>query len=162
MKLQNQIQFINLRKTYSFFSFDDFKIQVTEKELIITYFFNISNQFFFQPQLKIPINLNFKKEILSDFQIKNIVFQIGMVELISYWKATCSPNVIIKPFSLNEQQINFWKKLYFNGLGEFFFLNSINTDINSFMTFEFPEDAPFTKKGKFNPDNTYIIPVGGG
>jgi hypothetical protein len=53
---------------------------------------------------------------LSKEQIDILVFNIGMIELISYWKATCSPKIIIKPFKLSEKQINFRKKIYFYGL----------------------------------------------
>ena len=50
---------------------------------------------------------------------------LGMVELVSYWKITCSPQVVIEAGSLSEEQILWWKDLYFNGLGEFFYVNKI-------------------------------------
>ena len=65
--------------------------------------------------------------------IRNLLFHLGMVELVSYWKATCSPEVIVKPHHLDEWQAGWWKKLYFNGLGEFFYINKIETDIGSYM-----------------------------
>ena len=35
------------------------------------------------------------KNLNTDF-VKKMVFHMGLIELISYWKATCSKNVIIK------------------------------------------------------------------
>jgi len=161
MKVSNQMKFIELRKKYPFFSYEDFNLQITDKELVITYIFNISDKFLFQPKIRIPFHDIFKKELLSEIKMKSIVFQIGMVELISYWKTTCSERVIIKPYLLHKNQIVFWKKLYYNGLGEFFYLNSINTDMTSFMAIEC-QSTQVLKKEKYELLNSNIIPVGGG
>jgi len=155
------MKFIELRKKYPFFSYEDFNLQITDKELVITYIFNISDKFLFQPKIRIPFHDIFKKELLSEIKMKSIVFQIGMVELISYWKTTCSERVIIKPYLLHKNQIVFWKKLYYNGLGEFFYLNSINTDMTSFMAIEC-QSTQVLKKEKYELLNSNIIPVGGG
>ena len=74
---------------------------------------------------------------------KNIAFHIGLIELISYWKCTCSPNVIIKCGALNEEQKNWFKKLYYYGLGELFYTNGIKTDIESFMNIECQSDKTY-------------------
>ena len=87
-----------------------------------------------------------------------------MVELVSYWKCACPPKVIVKCGQLDEFQKNWWKKLYFGGLGEFFYRNGIETDIADFMTIEaeapsgsLPPVDPFGKERK-----GALIPVGGG
>lgn len=89
------------------------------------------------------------------------VFSLGMSELISYWKCACPPIVKINCGALNKDQIKWWKKLYYNGLGEYFYRNGIKTDLDSFMTIisccenipEFSED---------NNNDGFLIPVGGG
>ena len=43
----------------------------------------------------VPINTNF---------INELIFHIGLVELISYWKSTCSPNVIIEAGYINDYE----------------------------------------------------------
>lgn len=84
-----------------------------------------------------------------------------MVELISYWKSACPPKVIIKPFSLDESQVKWWKKLYFKGLGEFFYLNGINAGQEDFM--EIISDGDKARKSDLSIDNdSVIVPVGGG
>ncbi|MCL1866541.1 MAG: hypothetical protein FWF82_03950, partial [Oscillospiraceae bacterium] len=71
--------------------------------------------------------------IREDSVLRDLVFNLGMVELISYWKSACPPIVEVQCGSLDEWQINWWKKLYRNGLGEFFYINKI-TPKNDFMT----------------------------
>ena len=95
---------------------------------------------------------------------EHIVFCIGMTELVSYWKCACPPNVTVKCGSLDEYSINWWKKLYFGGLGEFFYRNGIETDINSFMTIK-AENMSGAKKFRdpFQGERKgALIPVGGG
>ena len=45
-------------------------------------------------------------------QVDDAAFYLGMVELISYWKITCSPLVIIACHALDDYQIAWFKKLY--------------------------------------------------
>ena len=89
------------------------------------------------------------------------VFSLGMAELVSYWKCACPPVVKINCGSLCKEQADWWKKLYFNGLGEFFYRNEIKTDIDSFM-----QIIPCSEKAPHFPaENSgkgFLIPVGGG
>lgn len=88
------------------------------------------------------------------------MFSLGMAELVSYWKCCCSPRVEIRCGALSERQKNWWKKLYFNGLGEFFYRNQIDADFDDFMTIEAP--AP-TEKKRFAPRlSGSLVPIGGG
>ena len=92
-----------------------------------------------------------------------MIFHIGMIELISYWKSTCSPKVIIKCGYLNEEQINWWKKLYFYGLGELFYRNNIQTDMQNFMDIECTdEETQFVYDTIKDTSSGYIVPIGGG
>ncbi len=91
-----------------------------------------------------------------------IVFSLGMVELVSYWKCACPPRVIVKCGALNDEQILWWKRLYFDGLGEFFYRNGITTDIKSFMDIECENsDVPRFTDIRENRSGA-MIPVGGG
>ncbi len=162
MRTLNQNKFLSLRKEYPFFSYEDFSMQFTEKELVVTFFFNLSDKFFFQPNIKIPLSSCFKSEFLAEKNLKNIIFQIGLVELISYWKASCSPLVIIKPpYLFDEKQLNFWQRLYFNGLGEFFYVNTIDITEKTFMEIEVSSYNKNVKNEILLSDHN-IIPVGGG
>lgn len=114
----------------------------------------------FHPCLEIK-----KKEIpfkkLDSNLVKNMVFHIGLIELISYWKCACPPNVIIKCGYLEEEQKQWLKKLYFNGLGEFFFTNQIKTNIEDFMNITCEGENIALEETEEAFDG-YIIPIGGG
>lgn len=100
-----------------------------------------------------------------------MVFDIGMIELISYWKCACPPMVKVLCGSLTDQQIAFWRKLYWNGLGEFFYTNGLTPDPSPsgegsdvFMTIQCngginSRPAPL---GKRTGGEAYLVPIGGG
>ena len=70
----------------------------------------------------------------SDPLLRDMLFSLGMVELVSYWKTACPPRVVVRAGHLDEAQIRWWKDLYRNGLGEFFYVNQIReADDPSFM-----------------------------
>lgn len=125
-------KFENLRSQFSDFIYRDYDVSYDKEYMIIRYHYEIRGLTSFNPITKIPlkvINLQNKNKKFIDF----LVFHIGLIELISYWKCTCSPNVIIEAGYLDDQQINWFKKLYFYGLGEFFYVNNIETDIDNFI-----------------------------
>jgi hypothetical protein len=111
--------------------------------------------------MEIPLRDFYNVENIPDEVIENIVFHIGMVELISYWKTACPPKVIIRSGYLNKEQIDWWKKLYFNGLGEFFYLNGIETDMDSFMEI-LPQGEPKEISNAALDDEQVMVPIGGG
>lgn len=156
----NNISFTDLRSTYKTFIYKDFSIAKNEKEIILTFDFEIEGLCSFHPTTKIRTE-NLK--IINDFDsptAKKLVFSLGMVELISYWKSACCPFVRVECGSLSAQDKEWWKKLYFNGLSEFFYRNSIKTDMNSFMSIDCKEEA--AAPSKINMSGINIIPVGGG
>lgn len=115
--------------------------------------YRFSPRWFFSPEL---IKNAPDKELLS-----YAVFSLGMSELVSYWKCACPKTVRVNCGALNKEQIYFWKKLYFNGLGEFFYRNGIKTDINSFMEIIPCSDNIPIFDGEYSGKG-FLIPVGGG
>lgn len=177
------MNFNELRKKYKFFYYNDFEIIDEKNEIILKFDFEIPNLARFFPTTTI-LKKNFKLKDVNSIKAKNMVFNIGLIELISYWKCACPENVIIKCGYLNSEQIAFWKKLYFNGLGELFYRNNIKTDIDSFMNIKTSskiEDSTDSENGDSNnikvlssiddsmniekvtdPSSGYIVPIGGG
>lgn len=93
-------------------------------------------------------------------QAERAAFSLGMAELVSYWKCACCPRVEVRCGGLTDKQKKWWKKLYYNGLGEFFYRNGIDADPEDFMAIEAPEPAPL-------PPHTaelggVLVPIGGG
>ena len=98
----------------------------------------------------------------GDPVFEEFVFSLGMVELVSYWKAACPPLVRVECGYLSEEQIAWWKKLYYHGLGEFFYINHVDTDMNRFMTIQ---TAGIGKKRVLSAQKKLsgcMVPVGGG
>lgn len=154
------MSFEELRKSYPEFIYEDYTIKETEKEIVLEYKFKIPNCAEFRPTIRI-LKKDMKLKSLDSNKIKNMVFSMGLIELISYWKCTCSPKVIIKCGALNEEQKAWLKKLYFYGLGELFFTNKIKTNIDEFMEIE--AEGEDIKVDEEDDDlEGYIIPIGGG
>lgn len=145
-----------LREKHSTFVFYDYKLEKS----VLTYHFGIvgAEKYDFYPTWTFPFEL--EKQDYDREQADRIIFSLGMAELVSYWKCCCAPRVEIRCGGLSEQQKNWWKKLYFNGLGEFFYRNGISADFDSFMTIESP---PAPQKKRFSPRlSGALVPVGGG
>lgn len=111
--------------------------------------------------MEIPARPFFNWNAVPETLLQTLAFHIGMVELVSYWKMACPKRVVVQPFSLTETQKQWWKKLYYNGLGEFFYLNGITCPEQDFMDLETPSDRPFAKVDLPLQEKA-VVPVGGG
>lgn len=160
-KSTNHNKFLRFRSEFTFFSFEGFDYQYSSVGLRVQFHFNLSDRYSFHPTLIVPFKEFFIEKNIKEEYLENILFQIGMVEMISYWKAACPPKIIIKKYTLTPEQISWWKKLYFNGLGEFFYLNSIQTTRDSFAEIVCEGNKqlkPFT----LELTESALIPIGGG
>jgi len=159
-------KFIALRSEYPVFVYESYSINLIDNEIVIRFSFNLNNRFQFYPETRITVrpgisDLFFNRGgQLSDLNI--FAFNIGMIELISYWKAACSPKVIIRPHTLDQGQIDFWKKIYFNGLGEFFYLNGIDHPNEASFMEIVSEGSPVECPQFELDDNAALVPIGGG
>lgn len=163
MNKQNRsLKFKELRKEFKEFTYDSYNYSIDSKSLKIEFAFKVDNFVEFHPKIEIPKQAFIDFNRISTTMMNQLVFSIGMVELISYWKAICPKKVIIKPFNLDTNQINFWKKIYFHGLGEFFYLNEIEIDMDEFMEILPNSNLRMMHTETIAVDNSALIPVGGG
>lgn len=160
-KANNQNKFLELRTKYPSFTFENYTLTKSDTLICLRFEFNLNDCHFFSPVLEFSIKDSFLLKNTDLDNLDNVAFHIGMIELLSYWKASCSPNIIIKPFSLSEDQTIWWKKLYYKGLGEFFYLNSIQTDFDSFVNISSKSNKSI-KPGTIGLDDELILPIGGG
>lgn len=147
-----------LRNEYPVFDYNGYSIFETEDNYKIEYSFEIEGLSEFNPAWTFKKG---KKPLLNDSAFKNMVFNLGMVELVSYWKLTCSPTVNVKCGSLTDEQIQWWKKLYFNGLGECFYLNNIEDNPEDFMNIKCTGSEKFSPPEN-KPSKGCLVPIGGG
>ncbi len=160
--MNNSLQFKEYRKKYEEFYFNSYNVQEDNEAIYLEYEFEIPKLTKFNPKIKI-LKKNFIFKNINSQYVQNMAFHIGLIELISYWKSTCSPKIIIKCGYLNEQQIKWWKKLYFYGLGELFYTNNIKVDITDFVNIQCLNKENNFEYNKIDDTfSGYIVPIGGG
>ena len=157
----DQNKYNSLRETYHFFRFQRYDYTLENEQLSVKYYFSLDDKYFFTPSFDIPKRKFYDFNNLNNSQLDVILFNIGMIELISYWKLACPKRVYIQPFKLDDNQIRWWKKLYFNGLGEFFYLNGIKENVNDFMEI-INESEKSCDKINIQLKESALVPVGGG
>lgn len=160
MKADQSDLYHKLRKEYPYFIYEAYSYLVDNNELQISYLFRLSEEYSFQPTLKLSLPDSFDHNRLDNSLFGNIIFNLGMIELISYWKAACPPELIVRPHALGASQIQWWKKLYLNGLGEFFHTNGIEPG-QDFMTIRATEGEQL-EKSNCETGAGLLVPVGGG
>ena len=157
----DQNKYNSLREEYGFFRFQRYDYTLENDALSAKFYFSLDDKYFFTPSFEIPRRNFYNWSDINKNQLDTILFNIGMIELVSYWKLACPKKVYISPFKLDSNQILWWKKLYFNGLGEFFYLNGIKENINDFMEIICESDVS-CEKIALPLKETTLVPIGGG
>jgi hypothetical protein len=170
-RTDNQSKFDALREAFSTFTFEQQTVKRENGTLSLAFDFNLDDRYHFRPTLEIPVRPFFDWDGIPEEQLQILAFQIGMTELVSYWKIACPKRVVVKPFALTETQKAFWKKLYYNGLGEFLYLNSITVSEADLMEIESPQ-LPMSflgrtcegreSMGSVKFEERTLVPIGGG
>lgn len=163
--MTHQEKFSALRQQNPLFTYHDFTYQVENDNVISMAFdFRLGEAVQFAPKMRLRLGKYAAPNIDAN-ALRGLVFHIGMIELISYWKAACAPTLHICHFSLNKQQQNWWKKLYWKGLGEFFYQNGIKTSPEEFLNFTFDDAAlPIESLDyqRVTNEKQVLVPIGGG
>lgn len=158
--------YLHLRKKYPKFVFEKYSWKISGKDLKVSFYFRVEPGIKFKPNVVIKnINKNQIQKIGVDSPglLNNLVFHLGLIEILSYWKATCSPEIEIKAGSLNKTQIKWWRDLIIKGMGQFFYENKIDFQKPNFL-----EINTINESGSRNDyeagsrKNRVLVPVGGG
>jgi len=148
-----------LRKKYPSFSYESYSWKLDGKELLVSFCFK-NSEIEFNPKVLIKdVPVNFFKKI-NKTVLNNLVFNLGMIEMFSYWKATCSQKIIVRAGKLDKKQINWWKDILINGMGQFFYENKIDFTSPNFVEI-ISEGKEDFKKGKVSGKGI-LAPIGGG
>lgn len=157
-------RFNEIRKEFTDFIYHDYFIKEKDNTLEVTFKYEIKNLEEFVHTTLIDLNNypDFREYKSYKKEYDVIIFNLGIMEMINYLKLTCSKNIFIKCGNLNKKQIDFYKKVFYLGLGEFRYLNNI--EIKKEDLFEFFID---NEKESVILDNNYnnegfLIPIGGG
>lgn len=148
------------RKKYPQFVFEKYYYKISENNLEIFFDFEIKPDIKFQPKIVVK-NIDKKRMAkIGENVLNNLIFNLGLVEMVSYWKVTCSPEIEIKAGYLNKEQIRFWQDLIIKGMGQFFFENGIDFRKSDFLRIIAGKEKHENFLGQLK--NRYLVPVGGG
>lgn len=148
-------KFEELREQYKEFVYKGYEVELGDK-CHIRYEFEIPGLAVFYPEWEFPVMRNVDKKLLE-----RLVFNLGMVECISYYKCTCPKKVKVLCGKLSKENKLWWKKLFYNGLGEFMYINGIDISEDELLTIEADEEyeEPYKDTRKYEG---CLVPVGGG
>ncbi len=156
-------KFLEFRKNYPVFEYNSYEIIEKDDKYEVIFNFNIPGLTEFSPRWEFPkTNKNLSKEEYIVFE--KAIFNLGMVEVVSYLKCVCSPTLIVNAGYIDKSQIEWYKKLYINGLGEFFYVNGIKEamNIDTFLNIECnAKEEKNVVESALNLSGN-LIPVGGG
>jgi hypothetical protein len=123
-----------LRKKYPRFVYESFAWSLAGDSLKAAFQFKAEPDLLFNPEITIHSIKRSRIDSLNNECLDNLVFHLGLVEVMSYWKATCSPQILIQAGSLSDEQIEWWHDLLLKGMGEYFFVNNINFKRPAFIS----------------------------
>jgi len=187
----------NLRKKYPKFIYEKYSYKISGNNLEIFFNFQVEEKLSSPPSLRslrslrsvIEPDIYFRPKVVienidksqikkvGDSALNNLIFHLGLMEIPSYWKATCSPEIIIKagpssmkaspssPSSMSKEQTLWWKDLIINGMGQFFYENKINFKKPNFLTMKSKTDTNLPRSNLGNLSklkNEVLVPMGGG
>ena len=154
-------KFSQLRHDNPVFIYKSYSFSQTDTEINASFVFEIPGVAVFTPGWSFPKPQCNCPVIDNNLTLERLVFSLGMAELVSYWKAVCSPEIIVECGCLDSAQIDWWKKLYFLGLGEFFYVNGISAHMDSFVNITCNGAFSCTDEVAVN-NHGCLVPVGGG
>lgn len=147
-----------LQQQHPVFSYDRVTYEYAHDALIFTFYYTCGEHTF-TPKIRFQNAPEISSSTLSMYG-----FHMGLSQIPTYWKAFCSQTIEIKAGFLSNQQIDFWKKLFFHGMGEFFYINQITPFFPEFVVHgkktEIKDKADTQSAKQKRP--AIIVPVGGG
>ena len=171
--MDNNEKYTQFRQRYPRFVYEDFHWEAADEGLRLWFDFRMGDVVF-HPTATVErhpfLDFSLPKQLMD-----SIVFDIGMVELVSYWKCACPPVVEVRCGVLTDAQKAFWRKLFWDGLGEFYYTNGIKETPEAFMEVRSSEFGVRSSElmlmhhensSHLTPHSTlstqYLVPVGGG
>ncbi len=163
-----------LRARHPHFFYDGFSLQRHDSGLRVQYQFRIEPDLSFTPHTTIETVDWQRVEQIPKAALDNLIFHLGLIEMLSYWKAACSPEIEVRAGALNQEQIAWWEDLLHHGMGEYFYVNQIDWREPDFVRiFSVPlpladEDRPWTTLSAVsesripNPESRDLVLTSGG
>ena len=140
-----------LRTKHPTFTYENFSFERLGNALKIRFLFTIGSDIRFSPETLIESVEWQILDTLSAGALEHFVFHLGLIEMLSYWKATCAPGIIIRAGFLDPQQQIWWKDLLLHGMREFFYVNNIDFRSGDFIKISASEEKNIYKYPFMHP-----------
>ncbi len=139
--------------TYRQFIFEDYAFNADSKVLTLRYSLDGQVQFTETYRFLFDFKPNYGLEALT-----RACEQLFLLAGVSYYKTYIPPEIVVKKAQIDDSLKQFLDKTYQKGLGEFFYINSLeaNTPIN------FPVNAPALQPVEVGQTSGLLIGLGGG
>ena len=153
-----------LRKKYPRFVYQKYFYRVKRGDLKITFYFKIEPDIVLKPRIVIKNIPEMRLEKLGKRVMNNLVFHLGMMEIPSYWKTTCSPEIAVQAGYLDKNQIAWWHELMIKGMGQYFYQNKIDWRDPNFLkiSVNLGVAAPVLETTGLKLKDRYLVPLAGG
>jgi hypothetical protein len=138
---------------YRQFVFEDYRFDAPSKTLELHYSFD--GVIRFTETFRFDFDFAAHDEALLDRACQNLFFMAG----VSYYKAYLAPEIVIKKGALDADGAAFFSKTYQRGLGEFFYVNSL--DPRTPVTFPATASRPAPPPAALS-NTGLLIGIGGG
>jgi len=156
------MRFQILRKKYPKFIYKSYRYKIIRGNLKISFIFEIPPDIKFKPEIIIK-NVPYPHTKQGyGVGVDILMFNLGMMEIPTYWKTTCSPEIEIQAGCLSREQINWWKKLLIDGMGQFFYENKIDWTCQNFIKISDSQASQKLKRFNNKLKNRYLVPFAGG
>ena len=153
-----------MRKKYPRFVYQKYFYRVKRGDLKITLYFKIEPDIVLKPRIIIKNIPEGRLEKMGKRALNNLVFHLGLMEIPSYWKATCSPEIAIQAGYLDKNQIAWWHELMIKGMGQYFYQNKIDWRDPNFLkiSVNLGVAAPVLETTGLKLKDRYLVPLAGG
>lgn len=119
-------RFSELRRRHPRFIYERITLGRAGRGLHAQFRFRLEPNIEFAPEIIIKTVDWGRAEEMPRAVLENLLFHLGLIEMLSYWKAACSPEIVIRAGVLSADQIAWWSDLLRKGMGEYFYLNQID------------------------------------
>ena len=161
------MKIIQLRTKHPSIHYKNYNYQIIGTNLKLKFTFSLKPNIVFNPYIEIKDIINKQnKHLINSPILDKFIFNLGLIELFSYWKCAAPNQIVIECGSIIDLQNIYWHNLLINGMGEFFYKNKIDFTDSNFVKFISKSKV----KKKISAHNNYqivnqskiLIPVGGG
>ncbi len=163
----NLNKYLELSEKYKSFTYNNYKYEVNSDKLSLYFSYSLISDT--DEDIDFTHTVSYEYKSIADLnadnikELENIIFSIGLAEMINYYKTVCPKKIEVKCGKLNSEQEKWWQKLFYLGLGEFIYLNGLAEVFTDGKMFEIVSNDTYELgKALSKGLEGFLVPVGGG